>query len=45
MNVKLLAIPNKMTPTVVDLGAGLVVLLPNPIRRFSRGFFSSAVLD
>ena len=41
----LLATPNKMAPAVVDLCAGLVVLLPRQIRRFRRGFFSSAVLD
>ena len=35
----LLATPNKMAPVVVDLCAGLLVLLPRQIRRFRCGFF------
>ena len=41
----LLVTPNKMAPVVVDLCAGLVVLLPCQIRRFRCEFFSSAVLQ
>ena len=39
------ATPKKMAPAVVDLCAGLAVLLPRQIRRFRCGFFSSAVPD
>ena len=35
---------NRMAPFVVDLCATLDVFLPHKIRRFCRGFFSSAVL-
>ena len=41
----LLATPNKLVPAVVDLCAGLALLLPRQINHFHHGFFSSAVLD